>query len=167
MSAASNTDPAVVPQPAAKAEDLHAAIQSHGSCVAGYLRARLTDPDIAARLTHEVFLRFAGQRHRAGDVASTRRDLLQTARVLLERHADEWTSLCLELEPDVTDATIDRTASVTTAMQSLEPAEREAIVLAYGAGSTGPQIGERMRRSEGAVRQLLFRARQKLQEALS
>jgi RNA polymerase sigma-70 factor (ECF subfamily) len=152
-------------------------VQRHQRTVYGFLRARLLQPSDAEDLTQETFLRAYTIRARfdsSGLVASW---LIGIARNVLREHARKgkrrrevaWTELCLEL-----DATLDADESLYEDMLArlpecldvLGPSARQAIDLRYTCKLRLAEIGARLRRSEGAAKLLMFRARQALKNCL-
>jgi RNA polymerase sigma-70 factor (ECF subfamily) len=146
--------------------------------VFAFLRARLLQESDAEDLTQEVFLRFYGAGDRFDDSREIRPYLLGIARNLLRerartlRHRGEvsWTELCLEVEehdePD-DDLQEELLHRLPHCVAKLGPAARMAIELHYGARLKVQEIAQRMQRSEGAVKVLLFRARQALKRCLA
>lgn len=59
------------------------------------------------------------------------------------------------------------TRSLWSAVDTLPPDQRRAVVLRFSHGLKGREIAERMGRSEGAVKQLLYRATVALRERLA
>ena len=153
-----------------------AIIEQHRGAVYGYLRSRLTRGDDAEDLAQEVFLRFYTARARFDSSAMLRPWLLGIARNLLREHVRAtrrrkevgWTELCLELEGDATPETADdeALAHLPECLDSLGPTARTAIELKYRKDQKLADIGLHLRRSEGAVKLLVFRARQALRHCL-
>lgn len=159
-------------------EALGAFVQRQQGYVFGYLRSRLADPTDADDLCQEVFLRcLAGKVRFRGDVP-VRPWLLGVARNVLREHIRrcrrrkevEWTELCLELDALAEEDQSDYrqvhdwlNACITTLGQSAH----DALKMHYYARLKMAQIAEKMRRSEGAVKLLVFRARQALKECVT
>ena len=81
-----------------------------------------------------------------------------------------WTELCLELDALAADQGASENAALEhlpTCLSALGESAREALDLRYGASLRLADIGERLRRSEGAVKLLIFRARQALRNCLN
>lgn len=153
-------------------------ILEHQSAVYGFLRARLLQPTDAEDLTQEVFLRFYLARARFDSAQLVRPWLLGIARNLLKEHIRRgrrhkevaWTELCLELEEMVSsDEGLydDVLLHLPGCLDSLGQSARQAIQMHYSESLRLSQIGERLRRSEGAVKLLVFRARQALKRCLN
>ncbi len=150
-------------------------IRQHRGPVFGYLRARTVHAADADDLTQEVFLRFYSARARFDSGNMLRPWLLGIARNLLREHARAvrrrkevgWTELCLDLEGDRPPEDADELpARLSPCLEGLGPTAREAIELKYRANWKLAKIGEKLRRSEGAVKLLVFRARQALRHCL-
>jgi RNA polymerase sigma-70 factor (ECF subfamily) len=158
---------------------LEAVIQEHQGAIYGYLRSRLSQPADAEDLTQEVFLRWYLNRERFDEAQKVRPWLIGIARnVLLEylkqrnsRKEVAWTELCLELE-GLTDFKDDdsRYGEVLThlpaCLEELGPSARQALTARYHANRSLAQIADDLQRSEGAVKLLMFRARQALKQCL-
>lgn len=152
-------------------------IQRHQGVVYGFLRARLLVPDDAEDLAQDVFLRFYLNRERFDSEQLIRPWLLGIARNLLREHIRKhkrrrevaWTEMCLELEGDIVNEDgqyEDALRFLSGCMDSLGPSAREAIELKYRKNLRLAGIGEKLKRSEGAVKLLMFRARQALKLCL-
>lgn len=152
-------------------------VLEHQRAVYGYLRARVLQHNDAEDLTQEVFLRFYTGRNRFDSSAMVRPWLLGIARNLLKEHTRKqkrrkeiaWTRLCLELE-ELIDVKDDQYEDVLIhlpgCLESLGQSAREAIDLRYASNLPLATIGEKLRRSEGAIKLLMFRARQALKYCL-
>ena len=149
----------------------------HQGAVYGYLRARLLQPTDAEDLTQEVFLRCYLARARFDTAALIRPWLLGIARNLLREHVRAvkrrketgWTELCLQLEemiPNHDDRAEEILAHLPFCLQSLGQSARQALDLYYASRLRLAEIGEQLKRSEGAVKLLMFRARQAVRRCL-
>lgn len=154
-----------------------ALVERHQRVVFGYLRARLFQAADAEDLTQEVFLRAYLARARFDSSRMVVPWLLGIARNLLREHARKtkgrrevaWTRLCLELDERVrADEEVydDMLAHLPACLEALGPSARQAIDLRYSCKLRLAQIGEKLRRSEGAAKLLMFRARQALRYCL-
>lgn len=159
-----------------------AIVEANQAAVFGYLRARLYQPNDAEDMTQEVFLRFYLTRARFDSANLIRPWLLGIARNLLKEHARKiqrrkevaWTELCLELDDMLRpgaghgdDGTYeDVIMHLPDCLESLGPSARNAIDLRYRANLRLSAIGKKLHRSEGAVKLLMFRARQALKHCL-
>lgn len=150
-----------------------AVVLQHQSAVYGYLRARLLSAADAEDLTQEVFLRFYLARMRFDTGQLIRPWLLGIARNLLREHTRHtrrekrliWAELCLDLDqlqhtprPEEDDA-LDY---LPECLESLGQSARQAIQFYYTESLRLVEIGEKLKRSEGAIKLLIFRARQAL-----
>jgi RNA polymerase sigma-70 factor (ECF subfamily) len=153
-------------------------VERNQGAIYGYLRSRLLEPADAEDLTQEVFLRsYVGHARFEGTVM-IRPWLLGIARNLLREHARKikrrkevaWTELCLRLEEDLiefeTHTYEDVMAHLPTCLGALGQSARQALDLRYQAKLRLAEIGEKLHRSEGAVKLLMFRARQALKRCL-
>ncbi|QGJ71559.1 RNA polymerase ECF-type sigma factor [Planctomycetales bacterium 10988] len=152
-------------------------INRHQSAIYGYFCARLAHFDDAEDLTQEVFLRcYQGLDRFEGD-QGLRPWLFGIAKNLLREHARKvsrrkevaWTELCLELDElhASSDAMYeDLLTYLPRCMESLGPSAKTALQLHYGAKKKLNEIAEQLRRSEGAVKLLMYRARQALKQCL-
>jgi len=152
-------------------------IQMHQKTIYGFLRARLLVPDDAEDLVQDVFLRFYLSRDRFDVKQLIRPWLLGIARNLLREHIRKhkrrkevgWTEMCLDLEGDIESEEgvyEDALRFLAGCMDSLGPSAREAIELKYRKNLRLASIGEKLKRSEGAIKLLMFRARQALKLCL-
>ncbi len=143
----------------------------------GFLRARLLQPEDADDLAQEVFLRFYQSRAKFDTSQLIRPWLLGIARNLLREHIRElkrrkevgWTELCLELDALVSrhdEPHDDALQHLPVCMQELGPSARDAIELRYRKNLGMAAIGGKLRRSEGAVKVLVHRARLALKHCL-
>jgi RNA polymerase sigma-70 factor (ECF subfamily) len=158
-------------------EAFEALVVQHQGAVYGYLRARLLQPADAEDMTQEVFLRAYQARARFDSSGMLRPWLIGIARNLLHEHVRRvsrrkevaWTELCLELENMVREPEDAYEAVLThlpECLESLGPSARQAIDLRYAANLRLVEIGHKLHRSEGAVKLLMFRARQALRYCL-
>ncbi len=152
-------------------------IERHQGAIYGYLRSRLFEPADAEDMCQEVFLRSYTARARFDSGEMVRPWLIGIARNLLREHARRtrrrrevaWTELCLDLESLVVAETWteeDVLAQLPGCLDALGQSAREAIDLHYQNNLRLSEIAARQRRSEGAVKLLLFRARQALKNCL-
>ena len=154
-----------------------ALVELHQRAVYGFLRARLLEPADAEDLCQEVFLRCYLGREKFERAPAVRPWLFGIARNLLREHIRKitrrrevaWTELCLELDslvetPDAHDE--DALAQLPACLETLGQSAREALDLRYQARLRLAEIGEKLHRSEGAVKLLVHRARQALKNCL-
>jgi RNA polymerase sigma-70 factor (ECF subfamily) len=158
-------------------------LAEHQQAVYGYLRARSLDFMHAEDATQEVFLRCYMQRERLDRGTTIRGWLLGIARNVLLEHLRKvkrsreqaWTELCLELDELVTQPTIsplerhgnqDPAALLPVCLDSLGQSARASLEMHYRSGLRLNEIAVKLKRSEGAVKLLMFRARQALKHCL-
>jgi RNA polymerase sigma-70 factor (ECF subfamily) len=153
-------------------------VADHQQAIHAFLRARLLQASDADDLAQEVFLRFYVARARFDATQMIRPWLLGIARNLLREHARQirrqketaWTELCLELEellPPMAGWYEEAMDHLPECLESLGESARDALRLHYGQGRRLAEIGDRLRRSEGAIKLLIFRARQALKRCLA
>jgi RNA polymerase sigma-70 factor (ECF subfamily) len=99
--------------------------------------------------------------------------LREHVRKVRRRRETAWTELCLEIEDlasleGVADAEpyADAMVRLPGCLQSLGPSARQALDLYYQDDLRMGQIAERFKRSEGAVKLLVHRARQAVKKCL-
>ncbi len=157
-------------------EVVAAVVAAHRQMVYGFLRARLTDAAAAEDLCQEVFLRFLTSRPvvatGSGEVSAwlagiARNVLREHVRRAARRREVAWTELCLQVEDRGGVAAPDERADhLTACLDGLGKTARTALDLHYGENLRLAEIGRRFDRSEGAVKLLLFRARQAVRRCL-
>jgi len=153
-------------------------IERHQAGVYGYLRSRLLQHADAEDLTQEVFLRSYIGRARFDGTIKVRAWLLGIARNVLREYVRKakrrkevaWTELCLELDEltacQEEQPYEDALVQLPTCVAGLGPTARQALEMHYRGKLRLAQIGEKMNRSTGAVKLLVFRARQALKRCL-
>jgi RNA polymerase sigma-70 factor (ECF subfamily) len=154
-----------------------AIVELYQQTVYGFLRARLIESADAEDLCQEVFLRCYLGREKLGRATSVGAWLIGIARNLLREHVRRiqrrrevaWTELCLELDSlasDHHDVYGDVLGHLPGCLESLGQSAREAIDLRYRSQLKMAAIAERLKRSEGAVKLLVHRARAALKHCL-
>jgi RNA polymerase sigma-70 factor (ECF subfamily) len=154
-----------------------ALVERYQGLVYGYLRARLLQASDADDLAQEVFLRSYSARARFDNSAMVGPWLIGIARNLLHEHARKtrrrrevaWTEICLELEEQAgrqQELFDEMSTHLPACLESLGDSARQAIELFYRGKMRLAEIGARLRRSEGAAKVLMFRARQALKACL-
>lgn len=156
-------------------------VRRHERVVCGYLRARLNGGADVDDLAQEVFLRvYTGKALQKDESrADLRAWLLGVARNVLREHVRKtrrrretaWTELCLEIEElsvGEGDASHydEAIARLPDCLQGLGPSARQSLDLYYHADLSMREIAERFKRSEGAVKLLVHRARQAVKRCL-
>jgi len=156
-----------------------ALVQAHQSAVYGFLRARLLENADAEDLCQEVFLRCFVGRERVNGEFHIRSWLIGIARNVLYEHVRRsarrrevaWTELCLDIDRLAEigeDRHYDEAMShLPGCLDNLGDSAREALNLKYHQKLRHADIGRKMDRSEGAIKLLLFRARQALRRCLN
>lgn len=152
-------------------------VQRHQRTVFGYLRARLIEAADAEDLCQEVFLRCYLGREKLERATTVGAWLTGIARNILREHVRKmsrrrevaWTELCLELD-QLTKVheghEHDAMLHLPKCLDALGQSAREAIDLRYRNQLRMEEIGRRLKRSEGAVKLLVHRARQALRNCL-
>jgi RNA polymerase sigma-70 factor (ECF subfamily) len=152
-------------------------VQKHQRTVFGFLRARLVDAADAEDLCQEVFIRCYLGREKLERATTVGAWLTGIARNILREHVRKmsrrrevaWTELCLELD-QLTKGSDghehDAMSHLPKCLDSLGQSAREAIDLRYRVQLRMEEIGRRLKRSEGAVKLLVHRARQALRNCL-
>lgn len=155
--------------------ELERILAEHRSAIFAYFRARLLQSDDAEDLAQEVFLRWyrgQGELKKSADrawlIGIARNVLREHVRANAKRREIAWAELCLELE-DFSE----RPAAASLAaghlpecLESLGHSARQAIDMHYAKGMRLAEVGEKLERTEPAVRLLMFRARQALRNCL-
>lgn len=153
-------------------------IERHQRAVYGYFRARVLEASDAEDLCQEVFLRCyqmpatfeSPMMVRPWLMGISRNVLREHIRRLSRRKEVAWTELCLEVDsstPDADDRYDDVVGMLPGCLDALGSSAREALDMYYRSKLRLAQIGERLRRSEGAVKLLMYRARQSLKNCLT
>lgn len=152
-------------------------IELHQRAIFGYLRSRLPDSTDAEDLCQEVFLRCYLGRAKFTNEIMLRPWLIGIARNLLREHVRRlrrrrevaWTELCLEMEEMVAtneQSYDDVMSHLPRCIDSLGQSAQQALDLHYKSRMKLAEIAGRFKRSEGAVKLLLYRARQALKRCL-
>ncbi len=169
---------AASPMPAAAAQQhLAEVIAEHQEAVVAYLRARVVPVEEADDLAQEVFLRFYVAGARFDPSRMIRPYLLGIARNVLRewtrrrrtRREVRWTDVCLEAEVHLTDDASpyeEELRHLPACLKQLRAPARQAVEMHYRQRAHLQEIGQALRRSVGAVKLLLFRARQALRRCL-
>ncbi|MBI1899887.1 MAG: RNA polymerase sigma factor [Planctomycetia bacterium] len=151
-------------------------VENNQSAVYAYFRARLLQTSDADDLTQEVFVRYyKGLPHEHAPDAvrpfllGVARNLLrERARKLRRRNEVAWTELCLEIEQnEEEEGRYDRLlAKLPKCLERLAARPRTALELHYQGRQKYQEIARRLERSVGAVKLLMYRARQALKRCL-
>lgn len=152
-------------------------VELYQRAVYGYLRSRLIDATDADDLCQEVFLRCYTGRARYNPTAPVRPWLIGVARNVLREHIRKltrrkevaWTELCLEMETMVEPEEglyDDVMGHLPVCLQSLGPSARQALELHYRDKFKLSTISDRLHRSLGAVKLLMYRSRQAVKHCI-
>jgi RNA polymerase sigma-70 factor (ECF subfamily) len=158
-------------------EAFAALVELYQNTVFGFLRARLIDQADVEDLSQEVFLRCYLGREKLNRAHTVGAWLIGIARNILREHVRKvqrrrevaWTELCLELDTLVSDhheKYDEALLQLPKCLESLGQSAREAIDLRYRSQLRMAVIAEKLKRSEGAVKLLVHRARQALRHCL-
>lgn len=141
----------------------------------GWLTAICRDESVAEDLAQEAFLRLLREAregrapddavawlHRVGANLATSRGRRLT---VAERRSGELPRPSIVESPEESAVDAEEAAAVRSALGCLDGDDREAVILAAH-GYRGPEIAERLGRSNGATRTLLCRARAKVRQQL-
>jgi RNA polymerase sigma-70 factor (ECF subfamily) len=159
---------------------LETVLRDHQGAIYGYLRSRLLQDADAEDLTQEVFMRWYAGRQKFDAARELRPWLVAIARNVLREHLKRlrtrrevaWTELCLELEKlvgfdDEDGAYHEAAMFLPGCIESLGPSARQALEMRYRMQMKLAAIGQKLHRSEGAVKLLMLRARQALRQCLN
>ena len=152
-----------------------AAYDTHASSIYGLALRATRDPELAADVTQEAFLRLLqeGQRGRLPDNASAW--LYRTSTNLIVTRARRTAvarrfapRLVVRDEPDGPDVVAlgnERHRELDASLATLSVADRVVLVMA-AQGASGEEIAKHLGHSHGAVRTQLTRARRRLRAAV-
>lgn len=175
MSAVTVTsDDAIVSQLAGgDATALDDVLRLHMQAVYGYVRARIMMASDAEQITQQTFDNLYAHRAKFRSDAELRPWLMETARELVLEHLrarrkqkHAWAELCMDLGESSENANGDAATRLRGCLDGLAPSAREALELMYRGNRRTAEVGDRLRRSEEAVKLLLFRSRQMLRRCL-
>ena len=151
-----------------------AAYDQHRDRVHGMVRAATRDPELAADVTQEAFLRLLREAQAGRYPIDAGAWLYRTASNLAVSHARRASVarrfaprlLAAGNAPSPEIATLERERSrvMSAALRRLSSPEQSALVMA-AQGAGGEEIAARLGRTHGATRTLLFRARGRLRLA--
>lgn len=167
----------VTKSPQQAAAELAQIIDDHQVAVFAFFRARVLQTSDAEDLTQEVFLRYHTGRARFDESRQMRPYLMGIARNLLRERARKlrsrkevsWTEICLELEnepPEDVGTYEDVIQLLPECLEKLGDTAKTALELHYKSRMQVKDIGTRLQRTVGAVKLLMFRARQSLKRCL-
>lgn len=152
-------------------------VRRHQGPIYGFLRARTLEPADAEDLCQEVFIRCYSASATFESPAKVRPWLFGIARNVLREHIRRvsrrkevaWTALCLEVDTSDSPPEAlyeDVVGLLPSCLDSLGQNAQQAIDMHYRSQLRFAQIGERLRRSEGAIKLLMFRARQAIKQCI-
>jgi RNA polymerase sigma-70 factor, ECF subfamily len=152
-------------------------VRENQRLIYGYLRARILSVADVEDLCQEVFLRSYVGLEKLTRSTSVPGWLLGIARNVLREHSRKmsrrrevaWTELCLELDALVQSEHAmesDLLQHLPACLDALGPSAREAIDLRYKTSLNMEALAKHFRRSEGAVKLLMHRARTALRNCL-
>jgi RNA polymerase sigma-70 factor (ECF subfamily) len=153
-------------------------IERHQRAVYGYFRARVLEAADAEDLCQEVFMRCFQMPVTFESPIMVRPWLMGISRNVLREHIRKltrrkevaWSSLCIDVDEsnEPCDGVYDDMVShLPGCIETLGGSARDALDMYYRCRMRLSDIGERLRRSEGAVKLLMFRARQALKQCLA
>jgi RNA polymerase sigma-70 factor (ECF subfamily) len=155
--------------------DLYTTYAGH---VLRYLYARLSEQETAKDLTQEVFIRvmkgigtfeYRGDKSFLGWIYTIANNVLighvRRAK-LLHTPLDESLELADPRSQEGVGAVHDRVA-LTQAMQRLTPDQQQVLALRFYADMSNAEIARQLKRTEGSVKALQFRALQALQQIMA
>jgi RNA polymerase sigma-70 factor (ECF subfamily) len=148
-------------------------VREHRAAVYGFVRSRTSSIADAEALTRQVFASlYRGAKHAAAK-SDLRAWLLNAARDALVGYVaahyklggTAWTELCLNIDPPVPhDPPLVDQQRIRECFEHLEPSAREAMQFKYSGQRDLAEVSRRMRRSEDAIKLLIYRARQSLRQ---
>ena len=165
------TQDVAVHQGAAGSERVAAAFRDHWAMVRGTALRSTHDPDVAADVAQDAFIRLLTEVNagRAPDNVgawlyrtSTNLAISRARRAAVARRFEP--SLLrrdVPAEPHAIVSMRERTSNLNLALSRLPAAERTALLMA-AEGATGEEMTAKVRRTAGATRTLLCRARKHL-----
>jgi RNA polymerase sigma factor (sigma-70 family) len=164
--------PALAPPPAPELADLY---RDHAPALIRWITGMTRDPEAAADLVQEAFLRLARELaagRRPDDPAAWVAQVARHLAISRARRASTATRFASRLvdrsqgdDPAAAVLAAEQAAAVHRALATLRPVERTAVVLA-AEGVGGPEIATRIGKSQLATRALLCRARRRMRPLL-
>jgi RNA polymerase sigma factor (sigma-70 family) len=161
-------DPSVI------GEAIAAAFRDHSAAIQGAALRSTRDPELAADVTQEAFLRLVAEAQAGRFPDNVRAWLYRTSANLIvsrarheavaRRHAPRLARFDGPAEPDAIAVLQEQRQELCVALATLSSADRAALLLAAH-GATGEEIARHLGRSHAATRTLLSRARGRLRSA--
>jgi RNA polymerase sigma-70 factor (ECF subfamily) len=163
------------PDPSAIGEVIAAAFRDHSAAIYGTALRSTRDPELAADVTQEAFLRLVveAQAGRFPDNVggwlyrtSANLTVSRARRAAVARRLAPRLVECDEPEePDAVALLQEQQSELQVALAALPAVDRTALLMA-AQGATGQEIARRLGRSHAATRTLLSRARGRLRTAV-
>jgi len=160
--------------PAATSEVIAAAFRDHSAAIYGTALRSTRDPEIAADVTQEAFLRLVveAQAGRLPDnvggwlYRTSSNLIISRARraAVAQRLAPRLVRFDGPAQPEAVAVLAEQQAELRIALATLPAADRVALLMA-AQGATGEEIARHLGRSHAATRTLLSRARGRLRSA--
>ena len=161
--------------PAAVSDLISAAFRKHSAAIHGTALRSTRDPELAADVTQEAFVRLVAEAQAGRFPDNVGGWLYRTSANLIisrarraavaRKFAPRLVRLDGPAQPDDVAVLHERHVELGTALSSLRPVERVALMMAAN-GATGEEIATHLERSNSATRALLCRARVRLRAAM-
>ena len=160
--------------PSAISEMIAAAFRDHSAAIQGTALRSTRDPEVAADVTQEAFLRLVAEAQAGRFPDNVGAWLYRTSANLIvsrarraavaRRLAPRLARFDRPAEPDAIAVLQEQHHELHAALATLSAADRVALLMAAN-GATGEEIARRLGRSHAATRTLLSRARGRLRTA--
>lgn len=161
--------------PAAVIDLISAAFREHSAAIHGTALRSTRDPELAADVTQEAFVRLVAEAQAGRFPENVGGWLYRTSANLIisrarraavaRKFAPRLVRFDGPAQPDDVAVLHERQVELGTALSSLRPVERVALMMAAN-GATGEEIATYLERSNSATRALLCRARVRLRAAM-
>ncbi len=142
-------------------------VEEHEVAVYSFLRTRVGSASSARALCLDVLVAVGGRGGLPSDAATLRGQVIEQAEKQLREHSAGqggvstiWRQACLAVDKKRGRLPKLQEHEAQRLLADLPPSQRQALQFCYGAGLSHQEIGQRMRRSEAAVRALLDKARE-------
>lgn len=163
------------PDPAAISDVIAAAFRDHWAAIYGTALRSTRDPELAADVTQEAFLRLIVEAQAGRFPDNVGGWLYRTSSNLIvsrarraavaRRLAPRLVEFDRPAEPDTVALLQEQQSELQVALAALSAPDRVALLMA-AQGATGQEIARRLGRSHAATRTLLSRARGRLRTAV-
>ena len=161
--------------PSTISEEIAAAFRDHSPAIYGTALRSTRDPDLAADVTQEAFLRLVVEAQAGRFPDNVGGWLYRTSANLIvsrarraavaRRLAPRLVELDRPAEPDTVALLQEQQTELRVALAALPAVDRVALLM-VAQGATGQEIARRLGRSHAATRTLLCRARGRLRTAV-